>query len=316
MSDKGRRVIIFILLAVILFAFPGCQLAREGAAGEEARMVGVFITTEHLDLFDHSLIDQPIPMRWGRPDFSALFQPGRLYAQWVESIGDFRFPGVEGIPFFAAYSPPHLPDTTMINHAGSGISSGHTHVFVGDNYHRVEKEGTIYVVPGAQASTFVVVNQVFQKADGSVFLMSGSSSAFSFHGNKTEGPVFSQNVSETRTETINRVETTNCISVTVNITTMFEPKSIVLLQMDEYSQVVLRTEFAPGEMPQTFYPESQTAYIIVETHRDRPYSHEQVVREIVARDWHSNNRFSTFVAMDDGVLLKNWTEIAWDSQGL
>jgi len=307
---KGNALSVFtgVIFFVMLLVLPGCQLALENAGHQEnARLIGVFITTEHIDLFEHTQIDH-IPTRWGQPDFSELLRPGRLYAEWCV---EFRFPGVEGIPFFTAMSPP-MEDThlgrAITTHGGSSISGGHNHVHFDDNSVNIEMEGIIYAVPGAQAFTVLYMNPVFQTADGRVFLESGSGS--SFHGMTTEGHVFSQNLTETTTITENGVETTNSISVTVQLVAMFPPESIYVLQMDADSSIVARTIFMPNEMPEMLQLEAQTEYVIVETHRSIPpdaYG-TSVIRELVTQNDH---RISTFMAREDGILEKSWTEIVW-----
>ena len=296
------------LLGLFLLALPGCQLALESAGSpEEARLIGVFITTEHLDLFDHTQVDH-VPIRQGQVDFSELFRPGRLYAEWCV---EFRFPGVEGIPFFTATSPPvddvHT-EGVITTHGGRGIVGHGSHVAFGDNSVSIEKEGTVYAIPGAQALSTVHINPVYQTTDGRVFLVSGNS--FAFHGNATEGRVFSTNLTETTTITENGVETTNSMSVTVNLAAMFPPESIVILQMNADSNVIMRTTFAPDEMPGMFRPEAQTEYVIVETHRIIPpmaYG-DIVIRELIARQDHG---IPTYMAREDGILEPNWTEIIW-----
>ncbi|MCL2405336.1 MAG: hypothetical protein FWC92_07295 [Defluviitaleaceae bacterium] len=308
----NRLINAMLLFVIVLLGLSACQLAREGIAQEEAWMVGVFITTEHLNLTDHSLEGQVIPMRRGRPDLSALFQPGRLYALWDETTGDFRFPDIDGIPLFTAVSPPHVPNETVISHVGGAISGGHNHMFYGDNYTRVEMEGTIYIVPGSRAMAVVHMNPVYQTADGSVFLTNGN--AFSGHGLRTEGPVFSSSVSHTRSVTENGSESTNSISIKLNVSGMFAPEKVVFLEMDEYSHVILRSEFEPGEIPQTFYASTGTAYIIVETHRDAAQAETRVVRELIAaRNAHDNSWITTHIATEDGILEGSETEIIWPS---
>ena len=305
MMNKKGRTTVFVLLASLMMALAGCQLAQEGIAGEEARRVGVFITAEHLDLIDRSE-GVVIPVRRGRPDFSVLSQSGRLYARWDDTVGEFLFPDVDGIPFFTALTP----NDVNIFQTGVGISSRGNHVFITDNSTHAEMEGTIYIVPGAQAMSVIHTNPVYQTACGRVFLTTGN--GFSGHGLDTEGRVLSTTTSSSTTTTENRVENTNSISITVNLYSMFAPTKIVLLQMNEYSHVVIRTEFAPEEMPEALYMEEDTAYVIIETHRDRPHAQEQVVRELVAQSRHERQRILTFMAREDGVLVENWTEIVWD----
>jgi len=302
-----KRSIIILLLGVILPVLSACQLAQEDLAREEAWMIGVFITPEHLDLFDQAPVTYT---RFGRPDFSALFQPGRLYAQWDEAAQEFIFPDVDGIPFFTANSPVH---NASVIPSSRGISGGHTNVFVGDDYHRVETEGTIYIVPGTEAMSVIHINQVFQTSEGDIFLTPGS--GFSGHGLKTEGRIFSTSWTETRTVTENRAEITHSTSVTLNVNGMFAPVKIVLLQMDEYNNIVARTQFAPDEMPDVYYLNAATTYIIVETHRNSPEAHDRVVRELVPRVYAWEGQLiSTFMAREDGILEKNWTEIIWQGE--
>jgi len=308
-----KKIIALCLLTTILLALSACQLAKESTVPDEYWMVGVFITTTHLDL-PNPHEGQPIPIRRGRPDFSALFQQGRLYAQWDDEIGNFRFPDdvagiAEGMSLFTAINPPHVPNTTTISHLGGALSGGHTHIFHGDNYVRVELEGTVYMVPGAAANAVIFMNPVYQTTAGEVFLTSGN--AFSSHGLLTEGRIFSTNGAETRTITENGAENTNSVSVTVNIYSMFAPTRIVLLQMDKYHQVVSSTQFAPEEMPESYNLEATTAYIIIETHRDAPDTSPAITRELIVQDPTQSRGISTFTAREDGVLEGRWTKIIW-----
>jgi len=312
MSNMKKRITFFLLSFAIILTFTGCRLARDSVAQEEARMIGVFITSEHLNLFDHSLEGQVIHMRQRRSDLMTSFQPGRLYAEWDETIGDFIFRDVEGIPFFTAMSPSHSHDEIILSHVGTGISSGGNHVSFGDNSVSIAMEGTVYIVPGTEAMSIIHMNPVFQTSDRRVFLTTGN--AFSGHGLDTEGRIFSTNLTESKIETINGIENTNSISITVNVASMFPPEQIIFLEMDEFSQIIMRTEFPPAETPKTFYPEAQTSYIIVETHRNRSCVLERTKRELVAQGRHGQ-RISTFTAREDGILEENWTEIVWSNQG-
>ena len=303
----GNGIILFILLALT-----GCQLARDDIGREEARLVGVFITMEYLSMFEDPDPDLYIPFRRGRPDFSVLFQARRIYAEFDEESWQFNFPDVEGIPFFTVNLPPYSDDGpqghVVATRGGRGIVPSTTRHHFGDNSVSIEMEGTVYAIPGSQAGTGVFINRVFQTTGGDVFLEPGS--GFSFHGTMSEGSVFSQTLTETTTITENGVENTNSMSVTVNLATMFAPTGIVILEMDEDSQVVMRTEFAPDKLPETFYPNERTAYLILETHRANPEAHERVLRELVAKEAHGQ-WLSIFVARDDGILEKNDIRVIW-----
>lgn len=361
--------VIFVTLLATLIAISGNRLARhDSSSRDNARLIGVFITTEHLDI--PSPHTGPIRVGWrGQVDFSELFRPGRIYAQWCEDTFEFSFPGVDGIPFFVARSPgrndslhgaaaqagaqslhpasspvqegppiyPPLPITdddlflfsdphpfgprgpVYITQAGSGIVSGGTHLSFGDNSVGIEISGTIYAVPGAQVQAAAFLNKVFQCPEGYVFLETGH--GFSFHGVTSEGDVMRQTISETRTMVENGVETSYSISVDINHSAMFAPVSIVVLQMDTNSQVVMRTELSPEDVRRqsevlptqtdniTIYLESQTEYVVVETHRAiSPEVGRPVLRELVSR---RETGVRTFAAREDGILEAQWLRVVW-----
>jgi len=305
---------IIVVCAILLLILAGCQLAQEIPAQEDARLAGVFITTDFIDWPQDLQVGQVIPVRrWGRIDFSDLFPTRRIYAEFDEETREFVFPDVEGIPFFTVNTPCDrggILDVVVAMHGGEGISTAGNHVFFGDNATRVEMEGTIYAIPGSQARSSVYFNKVFQTAGGTVFMEPGGG-GFSFHGSETEGSVFAQTLTETHTTTVNGVETTNEVSITINLSAMFSPENIALLEMDNDSRMVRRTSFAPDEMPETFYLDVQTAYVILETHRPRPDDPERVVRELVERGWNNNQWISTFSARDNGILVSSPTELIW-----
>ena len=311
-SRPTGKVLLFGLFAMLILALTGCQLAQEGAGQQEdARLIGVFLTTEHLDLIDHASIEGiQIPMRRGQPDFSAFFMPGRLYAEWDNDIGEFRFP-IDGIPFFSAVAPAEYTPWGHVttSHASPAITGGGSHHFFGDNYARMEMTGTIRAVPGAQAAAFVSMNTVFQTADGRVFLTSGS--GYSFHGNTTEGRIWSVTLSESITTTQNRVENTYSATITINLETMFPPERFVLLQMDKDSQIVRRTEFTPDQTHQPFHLEAATEYLILETHRAIPAEsahNDTIIRELLTSD---TSHITIPTARHDGIIEKHWMQIIW-----
>jgi len=291
-----------LVLIGMLSALTACQLAMESVAPEDARLIGVFVSTEHIDLFDNMTFEN-VAMGWGQPDFSAIFQPQRLYAEWDVN---FHFPGIEGMAFFSAMSPPVegvFSEGVMAGHSSAGVSGNRNDFHFGDNYTRVVKEGTIYIVPGSH--TVVYVNPVFQTGCGRVFLEPGG--GFSGMHNEAEGSVFSQTMTETTEITVNGVENTYSMSVTINVASMFAPKKIVVVQMDDASRIVSRVELAPGEVPMAFYTEAGVEYVIIEAHRDT--GHNPVTRELISR---GENGVATFAAREDDIIVRNWMEIVWE----
>ncbi|MEG2037887.1 MAG: hypothetical protein RRZ93_07845, partial [Ruthenibacterium sp.] len=117
-----KRLTAGLLAALALSVLTGCQLAREdgGEVGGD-RLIGLFVTREHLDLFDlEGYLNHNVSGFSGGElqlgGNSAAYE-GRLYAtlrertltdgesgrELVEEI--FVFDGVEGISYFAARMP-------------------------------------------------------------------------------------------------------------------------------------------------------------------------------------------------------------------
>ena len=311
-NNKRRLFTILSLAALIvaislLLATAGLNLAGEGTPQENARLIGVFITTDWLDIPSPNQ-GQPIRVGpWGRPDLSELLRPGRIYAQWCEEAFDFTFPGVEGIPFFAATLPPTYDRSEIVSaFGGSGIRNHGSHFSFGDNFFSAELEGTIYAIPGSL--THVYLNQVFQTSDGAVFI-EGSGGGFSYHGTVTEGAVFSSTLAETRTINEFGTEHSYSISVTVNNYAKFPATHAVVLQMDANSQIITRTEVARTEMADGISILPNTAYVIMEIHRDVPPGHgEAIQRELITQDTHGH---PVFFAGPGGILEAELLEFGW-----
>jgi len=318
-SGKKQRLsafifcVVFFMILAILISASGVHLAIDGAGNmDDARLIGVFITTEHLNLPSNT--PTIITGRVRRNNFDDLFRPGRLYAQWCGDAFEFTFPEIEGIPFFSPISPPtgQSDDIIHFSQIGQGIRSHGMHITHGDYYTGVEMEGTIYAIPGSV--TIIYMNRVFQTADGQVFLEAGS--GFSYHGTVGEGRVFSSTLSETRTTTENGAEAGNSISVTINHVAMFAPEAIAVLQMDANNHVIMHTVLTPDDVAAKlsspgagFYLEAQTEYVIVETHRGAAAeTGREVLREIINK---GEDRADAFFAREDGILVAGWLRVVW-----
>ena len=75
----SKRIICICCAIIIAFLLNGCQLAREGGnVGHPDELVGVFITTEYVDLFDmEGYLNDDFSSFGGRTDI--LYYPARRY---------------------------------------------------------------------------------------------------------------------------------------------------------------------------------------------------------------------------------------------
>lgn len=317
-----RRAVTMLIGILVILSLTGCQLAQDSAAGapDEDRLVGVFLTTEYLDLFDAKryMNDNLKNFSGGQMRVNDDTQPyqERLYATMVtrtvtdEETGKtsvteaFVFP-VPGIPYFWARVPAignregYL--TTMSDPA---ISDGHVDYKMSDDECSVTLTGTIYVSSSSSVRTYYF-NPVYQGADGRIYALSGDgfATATEAHG---EGSVISQTMDETTTLTEDGQAKMNSTSITVSISAVFQPEKIVVLQMNEENAVLSRMEYAPDAMPESISTKPSTAYFIVETHRQDDAGHHNTVRTIYGNDAES---IETFIVREDGICEKHGTII-------
>jgi hypothetical protein len=296
-----------VLLLLMLFVISGCQLALPDV-GENTpdRLVGVFITREHLDLFDIEgyLNEQVSSFTGNHINFSdseiRFYQStekfeGRIYASF--SNDKYVFENIEGFPFFSAEYSDDLGHVTKSYH-DEAVSDRKFSVHAGDNEETLTLEGTIYV--SAQGPQAFFCNPVYQDQDGRVYLTAGTG----ISADVSIGDSFSQTMDETTTKTENGLTKSRGTSVKLEVRGVNPPEKIVLLQMDTSSALLSREEFASGTLPETIMPHANAAYLIVETqHKDG------AVREIYDRGEES---LETFAAREDGICIQFSTRLLWD----
>lgn len=317
-----HRLVAMSFCILLFFALTGCQLAQSGADGavDEDRLVGIFLSTEHLDLFDFEgyMNDNLKGFQGGEITIDGESQKyqGRLYATLTtktltseetgetSEIEDYVFP-VPGIPFFSAHIPAtENRDSYLTSISDPAISDGHVDYKVTDEGNSVTLTGAVYVSPSNIARTHYF-NPVYQSADGSVYALSGSGFMVNTEA-YSEGSAYSQTLDATTTITENGKRKTDSTSITLSISVMFTPEKIIVLQMDEESTVLSRTEYAPDKMPESISAEQKTTYLIIETHKRDDTGHIQISRAISGSD---AENIVTFFVREDGICVKHWTQI-------
>ena len=316
-----KKITTGLCLLSIICSVCGCRLAKEESesAGEN-RLIGMFITTEYLDLFD---FEGDMNAHLGSTDMGGELLDGennqyngRLYAATSEPLpedetagketgpSDYVFEGVDGIRYFVV-SKTDSSGSYHASFSDPGIGDGHTSINVTDDGESFVLEGTIFVLPAAAGRTFSF-NPVYQDAAGNVYVTTGSSGMSS--GVSTEGTAFSQSYKESHTETDNGKETTSEISITITVSVKNTPDKLVILQMDEDHFVIARDEYAPGTVPESINPKSGVAYIISESHSTDAEGKTQVTRAMHGRD---AEYIRSYHDRGDGILIAQDTKINW-----
>ncbi len=315
-----RKVMALMCLAAMLLALTGCQLAKEdqGTEVREDKLVGLYITTEYLDLFNFdSYLEDHIGKLSGGGEFvvegdTQKYQ-GRLYAT-LKPRGDsgvatheYVFENVPGMAFFA----PAVPE--MDGHEGyitlmtdEGIIEPHQDLkYTNENEESITLKGTMYVAPSGKKERIYYFNPVYQTQDGSVYTVSGSGFVVE-NENYSQGSVYSQTLDASSTITENGKTQKESFSITLAMEYLYAPTKIAVCQVDQDYSLLLRTEYAPDAMPEKITPEKETAFFIVETHCLDDKGNALIKREICDRDAQS---IVTFVVREDGVCIRHGMRI-------
>lgn len=314
MKNRGK---FLALLLVCLCLVSGCQLAREdmGENAQEDRQIGAFITREHLDLFDAEqyLNDNAARLTRGEqlPEAGSKYQ-GRLWATLSDvtltdeatgrttQIKEYVFEGVEGICYFA----PTIQDggeAYIASSSDEAISHGHMGINVGDGTEGINLRATIYSAPGRGGDVFYI-NPVYQTADGDVYAVTGH--GISLTGVQDEGAVFTQTEEQNITITRDKERISWSFRLEIALDRMIPPEKIVVREMDEESRVLSRTEYAPGELPQTLQIGGETAFLLVETHKQGG----RVKRALYDA---ADETMETFRCREDGICIAQTTRLQW-----
>lgn len=329
MKNKIGMIILACVLAVsfVLGATGAVTFAKDeptvnaGNASKD-RLIGVFITTEYLDLFDSEryVKDNADKVLSGGEIGSsdrARYQ-GRLYAKLVDepytdpetgetaTTKKFVFDGIEGISYFAA----RYTDESGTQYLGAGdddaISDAHTGLHYTDAGDGIDMKGTIYV-SASKGSDVFYCNPVYQTAAGEVYLVSGQ--GVSYGGELSAGMSGSQALKEEQTVTIDGKSETVSSSIEVSICFMDTPIGTSILQFDRDGSIVAREDYAAGALPAEITANPDTEYIIAETRMSSADGKETVTRELFRQDDESLYAFS---CREDGICIKQYCSIAWD----
>ena len=309
---------LFLLAAILLtIGLFGCQLAKEdGLEVQSDKLIGIFITTEHLDLFDYDSYfqDNISSIMKNKSNVEMEYSEkyaGRIYAELktmtygdeeegeASEVLEYVFEELEGIPFYNA-TVTH-PDYEPYSITTSGNYVSDAHMVVGDDS---SIEGTIYVIP--QIDNIYYINPVYQSSNGQVFLTAGSGIHLS--GAQSEGVAVTQTLEEKHTLTENGERTEKKFKVTVKIAIKPSPISVNLAQMDAENRMVSSQEYKPDAVPENIAPTKETAYIIVEV-RHNSSSGVVTQRELLDAD---NAYFTNYFPTDEGFLQVQSTTLLWD----
>ena len=288
---KTKLICIILLLALL----SGCRLAveaEEQPTGRD-RLIGVFVTPEHLDLFDaeayfNDNINEII--NGGEVKGSGAYQK-RLYAERVD--GELTAPGVEG--WF--YCAPRLEDEEGDYVAAEGspvFSDGHMHI-IGGSSDRLELECTLYVSSEAE---FVAayINPVHQDSEGNIYILAGS--GISSNG-LVDGGSMTHSVEENETVTAAGETQEKGSKITVTIAGKDPTERLTVYEMSADDSIIARHELDPEHLPAEWAVAPSCEWLIIR---------ENDERSVYGKE---NGSFAAFDLWDNGLCVKKEVTIIW-----
>lgn len=310
----NKKAIIVCLVLVLLLSLCGCQLARpeDGNSSEADRFVGVFITTEYLDLLDaEAAFEEYLKNNAGNISdgetitFDIDNQNNRVYATFIEEpyqdddgeyhfSNNYEFVGLEGIAL-ATYQIPNGDESYFASSVGDGICD--VHMKSGGEDQGIS--GTIWM---AQNSGEVVyyMNPIYQTADGRVYLVPGSG----LHISSDVGGRASQKIEAKATITENGETYSYTFTAEVFVDFAEPARTVTIIQMNGNDAEVTRETFQVDNLPKQFVPEDDTAYLIVLSE-----SGDSVTRQIIQT---GEDQIEVFVQLDKQICVKDYIFVNWE----
>ncbi len=299
----------------------GCTLAvpDAGEEGNGDRLIGAFITTEYLDLYDmesylndhaSSLVNDGSITLGNDSKYE-----GKLFAdvekgeadspsEWKISFGD-----MDGQYMLMPVSTDENGERYMGNLCSDAINEPYLYSNVSDDGEEQELSGTIYEVADGKEKVWYV-NPVYQTEDGEIYAITGN--GYSNGGRDTEGSTMATTLSGESTVTENGKSQKESSKVTVQFAIMYKPVQTIICQMSDSNQVLKREEYQPAEVPDTLKAEPDTAYIIVETKKESPSGETVTSRSIL--DLNSEEEepcLETWYSLDNGFISKKEVEVLY-----
>lgn len=289
------KKVFVIILGVCLLA--GCALASPGTAGSD-ELTGFLVTVSLKD--GDTVTDLWNEEAAGMEPINLHYLKGqKLYARRIE--GDpvrYEFPEGCGL---SCFSYDVFADDPNESYRSNTISR---EIDVRLEYHAGST--TAYrmdaVLYGTEDTNAIIeMNPVYQTPDGEVYVLSDEPASFEVATMDGCSSFLTQEAAADKGYTTYQGST-----VKLTIQHVVLPEVYVIIEMDEHNQPLRQIEYAPGDLPETYTPGADAAYLILEAQDG-----ENTVRSVYSPA-DASDVMDTYYPGQYGLCIKGYTRIQWE----
>ena len=286
-----------IAMMMALLMLTGCSLATPGAAGRH-ELVGVFVTVsreengEKVEFWDEDAAGMKMI---SRHDLAGQ----KLYARKVEGEPvSYEFPAGCGLSAFVYDVYDGNGNSYRSGTFSPEMDVQNVAYYAGDPS-RYELEAVIYATKDAKL--YIQANPVYQTPDGEVYVLSDKPTGYMVEGGEGFAAILTQDYKADKGYTTYENST---VKLSVEYVTL--PLHYAVLEMDEANQLLRRAEWAPGELPETYTPGADAAYIILEAQAG-----EETIRTVYSPG-DASAVLDTYYPGEYGLCIRGYTTIDWE----
>lgn len=299
-----KRLFALVLAAVMLLS--GCSLAvgEGGNSGADGQLVGVFLTISQqngmTDVWDAELAGM-------EPLHRLESQGQKLMAtrqETADAIAPHTWVFPEGLGLLHAnyYVPAEGENVGFWSVCGDAeFSDSWSYIGSDDDGTHVALETTLYIA-GDAADLIVYIHPVYQMADGRLYAQGTGEAGYHAVSMYDCSKTISQ---ELPVRLADGTKTTGG-EVTLTFKQAVLPQRYAIVEMDEHNQVLRTTEYTPEQMPETFAPGGDAAYLILESR-----GADTITRTVYSPD-DTDQTMDTFYPGRYGICIKGYTHIKWE----
>lgn len=289
-----KRIFALIMTICLL---SGCSLARTGKAGPD-ELVGFFVTVSleengtTVDIWDEEAAGMGMIS-----DYTLAGQ--RLYAKRTDGAQvSYEFPAGCGLSCFIYDVFDEDGDAYRSQTVSAEIDVVNLAYHAGEPS-RYELEGTLYATADTRA--VIRMNPVYQTPNGDVYVLSDKPTGYQVHGGSGWSAFQTQEYAVDKGYTTYQGST-----VTLSVEYVTLPETYVIIEMSEANEPLRQSEYAPGELPETYTPGADAAYLLLEARAG-----EGTVRSVYSPGDESVE-MDTFSPGEYGFCIKGYTRIEWE----